>query len=324
MASLNVARIARGLAVAKPGGSTVLTHRRVYVLPTRHGWTFFAVLLAMLVGAVNYNNNLGYLLAFLLGSLGFVSMFHTYRNLAGLSVRLRPGAPAFAGNLAHFVLYLDNREQRERPDLCVSFRRHADDERRTAMVRVHVVRDELREVKLAVQATRRGRVRMGRITIATRYPIGLFRAWSCFESDAEVLVYPSSGGDREIPTHVPEQSTTGGPRARGADDFAGLRNYVLGDSSRRVHWKSAAREQDMMVKQFTGATPHEACLRWAETPQPETEARLSQLCRWVLEADAAGARFSLELPGQTIESGRGHQHVRRCLRALALHGDAGA
>ena len=34
--------------------------------------------------------------------------------------------------------------------------------------------------------------------------------------------------------------------------------------------------------------------------------------------------YTRELDRQVIESGRGQHHLRRCLRALALHGDSGA
>ena len=48
------------------------------------------------------------------------------------------------------------------------------------------------------------------------------------------------------------------------------------------------------------------------------ELKLSRLTRWVLDADAAGVRYALELPGSRIELDNGPAHRQRCLEALAL------
>ena len=39
-------------------------------------------------------------------------------------------------------------------------------------------------------------------------------------------------------------------RSRTGGDFAGIRNYIPGDSFRAIHWKSSARRQGLMVKEF--------------------------------------------------------------------------
>ena len=48
------------------------------------------------------------------------------------------------------------------------------------------------------------------------------------------------------------------------------------------------------------------------------EARLARLARWVLEAEAAGLRYGLTLPGAQLPPGEGEAHRRACLDALAL------
>ena len=47
------------------------------------------------------------------------------------------------------------------------------------------------------------------------------------------------------------------------------------------------------------------------------EARLSRLARWVLDADSAGVRYELALPGTRIATDLGPAHRARCLEALA-------
>ncbi|HVE54213.1 MAG TPA: DUF58 domain-containing protein, partial [Ramlibacter sp.] len=52
-----------------------LTQRNVYILPTRPGFMLGATLLVLLVGSINYQLNLGYLLTFLLAGSAIVGMY---------------------------------------------------------------------------------------------------------------------------------------------------------------------------------------------------------------------------------------------------------
>jgi uncharacterized protein (DUF58 family) len=52
----------------------------------------------------------------------------------------------------------------------------------------------------------------------------------------------------------------------------------------------------------------------------ETEARLSRLTRWVLDADAAAQRYGMRLPNRQLAPGLGEEHRRQCLEALASFG----
>ncbi len=316
--------IGADLALDAATDDVVLTRRRVFILPTRHGLSFFAVMLILLAGAINYNNSLGYLLTFVLVSLGLVSTLHTCRNLGGLSLRLRPAAPVFAGSMARFVLHIDNRGRQERPDLCIRYpNRDEAGEALTSVVHCSVPADEIHRVELPERTQARGWLGLGRITIATRFPLGLFRAWSYLESSSQALVYPRPDGDRELPFHSAQPAHAEGTKLEGADDFAGLRQYRPGDSSRRIHWKAVAREQDTAVKLFTGTAPVEVLLRWNDVRATAVEVRLSQLCRWVLEANLNAYRYGLELPDTILEPASGDEQRKRCLRALALFGEPG-
>jgi uncharacterized protein (DUF58 family) len=60
-------------------------------------------------------------------------------------------------------------------------------------------------------------------------------------------------------------------------------------------------------------------LRWVDTAAlGGVEARISQLTRWVLEADRGGTPFGLQLPALELAPATGPAHRERCLRALAL------
>jgi uncharacterized protein (DUF58 family) len=118
------------------------------------------------------------------------------------------------------------------------------------------------------------------------------------------------------------ETDTGGAQdlSRGDDDFAGLRSFHPGDSPRRIAWKAFAREQGLQVKVYAGTEVTSHLLDWDSLSGMETEARLSQLCRWVEDAYASGRAFGLKMPGTYIPANIGAAHRQRCLTALALFG----
>jgi uncharacterized protein (DUF58 family) len=169
-------------------------------------------------------------------------------------------------------------------------------------------------------APRRGELALGRFRITTRYPLGLFTAWSNIELNMRCLVYPQPG-PRRTPIHRmgyrPHQR---GHKGRGVDDFAGFRAYRRGDSPRHLFWKAAARGQPLMAKQFTGDRADEQWFDWRELQGMDTEARLSQLCRWIIDAHRRQAHYGLTLPDQTFVLAAGETHFRQCMAALARYG----
>jgi uncharacterized protein (DUF58 family) len=290
----------------------LLGQRRIYILPTRFGVLFAVVLLLMLTGSINYALSLGYILTFLLAALAISTILHTFRNLAGLRLTAARTAPVFAGDVARFPICIDNPALAERYSLTL-----ARAKREIALLDVPA---ETKVIATAtVAAPRRGVLKPGRLTISTRFPLGLFRAWAYLHLDAACIVYP-----RPAPAGVPLPRAQVGAaaafaHARGSDDFAGLRSYLAGDSPRHVAWKAAARGQTLLTKQFMADTEGELWLRLdALSDELDIEEKVSRLARWVLEADAARLRYGLDLPGLSVPLACGGVHRERCLEALAL------
>jgi len=294
-------------------GPIVLIHRRVFILPTAHGVVFFVVLLLMLAGSVNYMLSLGFVLTFLLAGLGLNGILYTFRNIANLRVYAVRPRPVFAGELAEFRLRVENASNVERAGL------EALDEAGAVHPFDVAPNDEtLVPIDIATQA--RGRLPLGRVTLQTRYPLGLFRAWSYVELDTACIVYPAPEPPGvPLPTPSGERGQ-GSASAAGNDDFAGLRAYHAGDSPRRIAWKADARGQGLLSKVFSGHAETRLWLDWSDLPQElETEACLSRLTRWVLDADAQEFVFGLRLPGVTVEPDTGAGHRDHCLQLLALY-----
>jgi uncharacterized protein (DUF58 family) len=295
-------------------GVIVLRHRRVYIVPTRLGWIFGATLGLLLVGSINYALSLGFAMTFLLAGMGLAGMVHTARNLARLAVSVGRVEPLFAGEAAQFRLYLDARVPFERP--AILLRQLASG----AQLVTDVPAAGVAEAVLAVPAARRGWLALGRVMLETRYPLGLFRAWSYVEPDAQALVYPLPEYSALPAPSAEPRAGAGGAQAQGNEDFSGLRDYQRSDSPRHVAWKAFARGGAMLTKQFAGEAGAELWLDWQDLPQNlSLEARLSRLTGWVLAAEKAGVRYGLRLPGTEIPPDGGDVHRAACLQALALH-----
>jgi uncharacterized protein (DUF58 family) len=292
-----------------------LVRGRIYILPTRLGIAYAAMVVAMIAGGLNYGNNLALGLAFLLASLGLVAMHHCHGTLSGLDVRLLSTEPAWVGQAVRYRLLLEGRSQLPRPQIEVS----AGDD---SLDVVDVPAGGSAESTVGRVAARRGRVRLERCTVATRHPLGLFRAWAVLHPEYVAIAWPRPAEHGRTPPGV--ETDTGGAqdRARGEEDFAGLRPYQAGDSLRRIAWKAYARGRGLHVQQFAGTDVVSHVFDWASLEGLDTESRLAQLARWIVDAHAAGEAFGLRLPGVSIDANLGTAHFQRCLDALALHGEA--
>ncbi len=294
----------------------VLGQRRIFILPSGAGYLFAVVLAVMLLGAINYTLSLGHALVFLLVGLGLAAMVHTFRNLLGIEITPGRPLPVHAGETARFPIHLRNLRDDARRAL--GFRFADGDE-----VFTHLPARDNARVDVPCPAPRRGRLDPGRLTLATRYPLGLFRAWSYPYPRLSCLVYPAP-----IRRPLPPQTAVDDPGfARGDaghEDFAGLRPHTPSDPPRHIAWKAVARNPEawpLLVKQFADGAGEELWLDWEHLAgEADDETRLSVLAGWVLAAERGGLAYGLALPGRRLPPANGPAHCERCLEALALHG----
>ncbi len=304
-----------------------LDRKHVFIFPTRHGVMLGAMLLVILLGSINYDNALGYLLTFLLFGVFLVAILHTYRNLAGLKYLGAQAKPVFAGTDAQFILALDNRGQGPRYSLDFSswpaltgpwWRRRR---RVSTISRIGSLgAAEIVHGSVTLAAPQRGWLALQRVRITSIFPLGILRAWAYFDGNARCLVYPRPEGVLPLLLRGASSEEFRAGKGHGNDDFAGFRQYRPGDPIGAIAWKSFARADTLLVKRFTsGAVP---CirLRWNDCAAlGGAEARLSQLTQWVLEAERRGLQYGLEIPQQRLEPSSGAVHCHHCLQTLALY-----
>ncbi len=297
------------------GEAVSLGNRHVYMLPTRNGFIFSLLLFVLLLAAINYENGLIYALTFWLAAMGIISMLHTHRNLLGLKIVAGPVQPVFAGDRAMFSVCLINQQDIPRLGITVT---HKKNEIR----RVDIEPGDRLCVPVPVETTKRGFLDMPSVVLSTQYPVGLLYTWSRqIQINNRCIVYPKPGPHRPIIGGIDrEQRRDTGQKGEG-DDFIGVREYQHGDSPQHVDWKAAARGLGLHTKRFGGDARSTVWLEWDALDGLDTETRLSQLCRWVLDADQDDMIYGLRIPGTDINPADGEAHRNTCLEALALFGN---
>ena len=307
--------------------SLELTQRNLYILPTRAGLMLALTLLVMLVGSINYQLNLGYLLTFLLAGCAVVGLYLTHANLNGLRLQLQPGEPVHAGQAALLAVTLHNSGRRARYGLALGWLRPGMTEHgNPASV-------DWCDLPAQSQSTRqlrctmleRGRHALPALQIQGRFPLGIFRAWCWWRPDALLLVYPAA----EIPAPplpIPssqQEGPLGADHSGSSDEWEDLRPWRRSDPLKWVAWKKVAQQAasgsaPWISREFSQPPGGRCWLEPALTGLADTELRLSRLCAWVLAAEAQGLDYGLRLEQLEIAPDHGPAHQRRCLEALAL------
>jgi uncharacterized protein (DUF58 family) len=318
-ATLVRARFQRWLDARLAATDTLLlTQRNVYILPTRAGFMFGLTLLVLLLGSINYQLNLGYVLTFLLAGSGVVSMHVTHATLRGLTLHLKPVAPVFAGEPAVLDVVLTSPgSARYGIGLKVS------GTAATTLTWIDVPALAQAHAQVSFVPAVRGHHDAPTLSAETRFPLGLFRTWTVWRPAAQLLVYPRPEHPA-APLPMARTVADGPTRSHTTEggEVEGVRAYRRGDPPKLIAWKKAAKALEAggeLVSRDTQTSSHrQLWLDWQACATLAPEERLSRLTAWTLAAHRAGADYGLRLPGIEIAPAGGEGQRRRCLEALAL------
>jgi len=304
-----------------PAGPAIHLHqRRLYILPTRFGYLYALMLIMLLLAAINYSNSMAYVLTFLLTSVGIISLWQTHKNLLALDVRLLTPQPVFARQTLALRFSLSHASRNTRYAIGMQYQQLAADY-------ITLPPAQSKTLTLLLPTQRRGKFKLAGITIFTRYPTGLFHAWSWLRFDVPVIVYPAPdftakltetlAGDAQNQATI---DTTDG------DDFAGLREYQPGESLKHISWKAYAQGRGMLTKTFQGHASPSLWIDFSDMLADSLEGRLAQMTALVIECSRQGKSYGLRLPGDELAISSGAAHKAQCLHQITIfrQADAGA
>ncbi len=290
----------------------VLHNRRLYILPTRFGYLFAVMLLLLFLAAINYQNSMAFMLTFMLASLAIISLWHTHKNLLGISINPLTPRPVFCGESCELKLEISHLNRSRRYAIGIQY-----DQLPPVYVKLEPEGSSTAVIKLPTH--RRGQFKPAGITIFTRYPTGLFHAWGWLRFELPMLVYPAPLHDIRLQESVVEHfnGQTSTSTIEG-DDFAGLREHRVGESLRHISWKAYAQGKGLLTKTFQGHALPSMWIDWQLLKHGSQEEKLSFMTALVLTADKANQKYGLRLPGKVIEQSCGNSHRNHCLQALAV------
>lgn len=291
--------------------------RDLYILPTRIGWYYSLILIALFAIAVKFDNQAAFMMLFILTSVGMIAMVYTHNNMIGLGLSAKPGKTVFVGELACFNLTVHNDHNKPRNAVWLM----------SAGVQqlINVAANQQRSYELKFPTVHRGYLSCEQTTLTSHFPIGVFFCWTRrYNSQQRCLVYPQPLDLVPFPI---DGSSSGKQAAKtniqlGGEDFAGMKSYQPGDRLRDIHWPSLAKTNKLITVQHEAQNSSSINLSWFTLPSMmNIEDRLSQLCYWVIDAEQQGVRYQLEMPSHTIEYDNGLSHYHKCLTVLALWGE---
>lgn len=286
--------------------------RNLYIVPTRFGWLWLAVLLLLQIVAIQLGSNGPLLLSDLMLGLFLLALHLTHFNLQGVELAVADPLPGFAGAELTYPLQLRCPARSEGLRL-----------RFAGSQPLHLPVLQRGEHRLPVPWSPpcRGLQTPGILRIATTAPLGLFICWSRWQPPVPQLVYPAR---REGPVRVLPESAER-PRSEqadpaqaspGSDHWWDLQPHRPEDGVSRLAWKLVAQGRGHHAKVFRA--PADQLPLLAPDPAVPFEQALEHLSARICRLHAQGRAYGLVLPGERIPAGQGLAQRERALAALAM------
>jgi uncharacterized protein (DUF58 family) len=176
------------------------------------------------------------------------------------------------------------------------------------------------EVRYPVPTTRRGVLALGPLRIGRRDPLGLAATQASFGETSRVWVHPRVHPVRAVPAGV-TRSMEGRLDAgtHGNLTFHALREYVIGDDLRHVHWRTSAKVGDLMVRENIDTSLPRLLVLLDDRAEAHTEESFESAIEAAASIAAAAIREGLHVELRPLSGGGlgGSQSVTPMLDLLA-------
>ena len=297
--------------------------RQILKLPrslviTRDGKWYIGILLVIGVAAINTGNNLLYLIVATLLSLIIVSGIMSEAVLRGLRIERQMPEYAFRDVPVNIRLKATNAKKR-----VPSFSFNAIDagQRKGAwFLKLRAGQTAWAPVEYTFH--KRGRATLDMLRVSTRFPFGLFVKGKDEAVKDEIIVLPAIDPKKAI--CAGESLSAGAARSAGkghGTGLYGLRDYTLMDDSRHIHWRSAARTQRLLLKEFE-ADVSKRLLIVFENYACNDAALFEELVERAAATAAVhvekGWSVGLKTLKRELPAGAGRAQLMRILRELAV------
>ena len=236
------------------GTSGLGRHR--FSLPLE-GQGLLVIMLAVFIGSMVGRSNPLMLVFSLMAGPFVVNGWLTRTMLKRLAIERRVPVRVMAGETSSVEVTLTNRKRFLSSWLMTVVDRIAnpDEALPASVLFARVPPRDSRSGHYRLQLMRRGVYEVGPLQIKTRFPLGLVERGLLIDSFDRILVYPRLGRlapDWQQRLHEASQLARQKQPQGGSfeDEFHKLRDYRAGDELRAIHWKTSARQSELMVREF--------------------------------------------------------------------------
>lgn len=294
--------------INKTDTNSATTSRFPAIYLTRAGVMYIAVNLILVLTAINYSNHNILVIAFFLMSLLAVSLVMAVRVFRSMELCLGEVRPVFVGQDIIIPVSINTKTTGDAIPLQIKL---ILENREPVIGTTKLPSGESDWEHIRLTPNKRGRYNIINMQVSSSFPFGLFRIRRSFAVSHTYWVYV---------TPLDQTARNGVKKNRRSSergDSVFLRQYRLGDPVRRIHKKSLAMGQHILVKDIEARKTDSQWLQWDTLPKLAGEKRLQILTRQVLDAEQQGRPYGLSLPNMKINPAVGETHKHQCLRVLA-------
>ncbi|BCZ97507.1 TPA: hypothetical protein RJX18_001049 [Legionella pneumophila] len=289
----------------------ILDSQNIYIMPSGFGWAYSVVVLSLFSGAINYQVSTVFLMSFILAIVGFISAWEAHANLKGLSIKLVSVEDTYEGTPAQVSLLI---QSNNRIHFGLDF--HLNNQ---SVTRLEKIPPQGLRFILPLATTRRGCYTLPKITISSFFPFGLFQVWGYANFDSNYYVYPQPVNPGFWPTpfyHQNKKKTD----SQGDNEYYDLKQVENPwIQPNLIAWKIAAKGQGWYLKTMDRAEEMYWLFRLNDLPIETLEEKLKHMSYWLVTAESQGQFYKLELGNDPDQFSHGEEHLRYCLRQLAVY-----
>ena len=257
--------------------------------PSKYIYLLIFIFIALFMQAYIHNYNIVYLALFFTFAFSISSYAFGRNNIRALEVQLLSFGRVFANQESHYTLRLSSSKQDLYDIKCISMQ---------AQQHVQIIRTTSPAVlEFSHHHHHRGVALFESVQCESGFPLPHQVFYKVFDIDKKFVIYPEPKGI-SLEQFLAKDKTLHGE----TDDFEGIRSFEGSDKLSHIYWPSLAKGDTLMSKQFSYQQESELLhfdfMRCAH----EDEARLSQLCLWVLECEQQSRHYSITMGHRVLES----------------------
>lgn len=286
--------------------------------PTREGKRLILTALLIVLTALNTGNNLIYIMLGVLLSVITVSVLMLWIDLRRLAVSALARGAVYAGEDAVVDVSITN-AKRMVPSFSIEVSAPDIAEGKATAIRIGPRSASVLPVTMKFLG--RGAHPLTALILSSSFPFIFFSGRASARAEGSITVYPRLLDMPDSPLAEGRGSSRSQFRKGEGDDLHGLREFRYGDDVRRVSWKSSAKTEKLMLREFAEDS-HDALtiiLDDIGPAEPEAfERAVSVAATLAVRHSQAGRPVGLATCGGLISASPGAENLYRILDALAV------